>query len=78
MVIEVISGNLLNTAELVAPTECIELLTADPTDNKVLECACECNADYIVTGDRHLLDLKEFRGIKIVRPAEFLRLFKRP
>jgi len=45
----------------------------DPSDNKILECALEAEADYIVSGDRHLLDLREYRGIKILSSGEFLR-----
>jgi len=43
----------------------------DPEDNMVLECALEGHAQYIVSGDKDLLELKEFRGIRIVRAAEF-------
>ena len=46
----------------------------DPDDNMVLECALEGHAQYIVSGDKDLLELKEFRGIRIVRAAEFLNL----
>jgi predicted nucleic acid-binding protein len=43
----------------------------------VLECALAAEADYIVSGDKkHLLALREFRGISIVSPAEFLRKIK--
>jgi predicted nucleic acid-binding protein len=42
--------------------------------NKILECAIEGNADYIVTGDKHLLDIKEYSGIKIVKANEILTL----
>jgi|SRR3989338_586863 len=45
----------------------------DPTDNKVIETAFDGQVDYIITGDPDLLDLKEFRGIKIVNPDEFLK-----
>jgi predicted nucleic acid-binding protein len=38
-----------------------------------LECAGASGAELIVTGDRHLLVLKEFEGIRIIRLAEFLR-----
>ena len=44
----------------------------DPDDNKIVECAVSCGADYIVTGDRHLLDIKEYKGIKIVTAKQFL------
>ena len=46
----------------------------DPDDNMVLECALEGHAQYIVSGDKDLLELKEFRGIRIVRAVEFLNL----
>lgn len=44
-------------------------------DRHILECAAAAKADYIVSGDKkHILPLKEFRGIKIVSPAEFLKI----
>lgn len=46
----------------------------DKKDNKIVECAFDGEVDYIVTGDPDLLDLKEFRGIKIVKAKEFLDL----
>lgn len=51
-----------------------EEINDDPDDNKFLECAVSVSANYIVSGDGHLLNLKEFRGIKIVNPAEFIKL----
>jgi len=44
----------------------------DKTDDKYLECGIAANADYIISGDKHLLELKEYRGIKIVTAAEYL------
>jgi len=44
----------------------------DTDDNKYLECAAAANAEYIVSGDIHLLELKKFHGIKIVRAAEYI------
>ena len=44
----------------------------DKKDNKIIECAFDGKADYIVTGDPDLLILKEFRGIKIITAREFL------
>ncbi len=52
----------------------IDAIKNDPTDNRILECALEGNAGYIITGDEHLLKLKNFRGIKILSPEEFLRM----
>ena len=47
----------------------------DEADNRILECAFDNRADLVVTGDRHLLKLRRFEGIPIVRLADFLRLF---
>ena len=54
----------------------LEVVKADPDDDKILECAVEGSADLIVSGDRHLTRLKSFRGIGIVRPIDFHRTFK--
>jgi len=51
-------------------------LLKDVPDNRILECARGCNADLIVTGDKHLLSLKEFEGIGIARIADFLHIFR--
>jgi putative PIN family toxin of toxin-antitoxin system len=61
-------------ATLVKPASRINVLEDEP-DNRILECAVSAAADAIVTGDRHLLALKRFRGIAIVRLADFLRMF---
>lgn len=61
-------------SEVVKPKERIELISSDTEDNKFLEVALEANVNFIVSGDKHLLDLKEFRGIKIIKAEKFLRL----
>jgi uncharacterized protein len=45
----------------------------DPDDDMFLECACEGNADYIISGDKHLLVLNPFEGIQILSPGDFVR-----
>ena len=45
----------------------------DPQDDKFLGCAVGAEADFIVSGDRHLLKLKEYEGIPIVTPANLLK-----
>lgn len=56
---------------VVYPAERITAVTDDPADNLVLEAAVAGRADSIVTGDRHLLRLEQFRGIPIMTPAGF-------
>jgi hypothetical protein len=51
-------------------------VTFDEEDNKFLECAMEGKVDYIVSGDKHLLSLKEFKGIKIINVNKFLKMLK--
>jgi len=60
-------------AEIVVPKISLQVIKADPDDDKFLECAVEGGADLIVSGDRHLTRLKSFRGIGIVWPIDFQR-----
>jgi hypothetical protein len=52
------------------------VVQADPADDIYIAAAAEGLADYIVSGDRHLLDLGEHEGIRIVTPREFLDLLE--
>jgi len=52
----------------------ISAISEDPTDNKFIECAVAADAKYIISGDRHLLNLKAYKGIRILPPAEFLKV----
>lgn len=65
---------ILEYAEVVMPVRRIQAVKDDPEDDKILECAVAAGAEYIVTGDPHLLDLGNFEGTKIVKPADFLKL----
>ena len=57
-------------------TDFPEIITEDPDDNIVLATASEGQAGYIVSGDKHQLKLKEYRGIKIVAVKEMLELLR--
>ena len=48
-------------------------LSADPDDNKFIDCAVSGGADYIVSGDAHLLDLISVLNVKVLKPNEFLK-----
>jgi len=56
----------------VSSTETLDVVKADPVDNRILECAVAAGSDVIVTGDAHLLQLGAYRGIKIMKVADFL------
>jgi putative PIN family toxin of toxin-antitoxin system len=67
--------SLLEKDALVVPgrTEISGVIPNDPDDEQVLVCAVEGQADLIVSGDRHLLELEEYRGIPIVTARQFLQ-----
>lgn len=55
------------------PDIAIRAVSADRTDDKVIECAVSARADVIISGDKHLLNLKKYRTIPIIKPAEFIK-----
>jgi putative PIN family toxin of toxin-antitoxin system len=59
-------------AVLVEPSDAVQVVRADPADDRVLEAAGAFGADVIVSGDRHLLDLGTWREIQIISPAELI------
>lgn len=65
---------LVQTAEVVNVTSKLKVVEADPKDNMVIETAYNGGADMIVTGDSHLLALKDFKGIKIAPVEQMLAL----
>ncbi len=62
-------------SHIVIPNVTLKEVKNDPDDDKFLECAITANVDFIISGDEHLLQIKEFRGIKIINPADFIALF---
>ena len=65
---------LKKIAAVVEPDIIIKAVHEDPTDNIILECAVFSGSDVIVSGDKHLLNLKKYKTIPIITPAELLRL----
>lgn len=72
--VAVIIARVYRKAEFVFPQEQIANIQPDPKDDRFLEAAIAGNADFVVSGDKHLLDLKEFRSIQIITGREFLDL----
>ena len=64
--------NLRTHARHVETKSKIFVVIDDPTDNIFLECALDGSADFIISGDKHLLAIKVYKGVEIMRAGEFL------
>jgi putative PIN family toxin of toxin-antitoxin system len=62
---------LSDLAAIVHPAKRIHVL-ADEADNRIIECAVSGKADAIVTGDKEMLDLRDYPGIKVISLKEYL------
>jgi putative PIN family toxin of toxin-antitoxin system len=67
-------GLLKRMTLLVHPELRIKAVRADSTDDKIIECAVTAGADAIISGDKHLLNLKKYKNIPMMKPAELLRI----
>jgi len=65
---------LFNSAEVVDVKSKLKVVEEDPKDDVVVETAVDGRADFIVTGDGHLLKLERFMGVKIMSVEEALRI----
>jgi len=70
-------SDLLSIMSLVEGKKAIELIAEDPTDNNYLSCAVDAKADFIVSGDTHLLNLGEYEGTQIITPTQFLGVLEK-
>jgi putative PIN family toxin of toxin-antitoxin system len=71
---ELTASDIKEISSLVVPTQKVDVVKEKGADNRILECAVEGKVQYIISGDkRHLLPLKEYKGIKIVSSAQFLK-----
>ena len=67
---------LHDLCQVVSPREKVLAVIDDPDDNIILECALSADADIIVTGDSHLLHLRQWRDIQILLPSDFLKILE--
>jgi len=63
---------IIFSSKVVYPKKKLNIVKEDPSDNKIIECALEAKASFIISGDKHLLNIKKYKGIKIVSPKEIL------
>jgi hypothetical protein len=59
-----------------ATTPSLKIIEQDPDDNMFIECAVALGCSHIISGDKHLQQVKNYIGIKIVNPKEFLIQFQ--
>ena len=64
-------------ADMVKGVVHIAEITADPDDDKYIAAALEGHAGFVVSGDRHLLELQEYEGVRIVTPRMFLSMLRK-
>ena len=65
-------ADYVDATDLVTPLAAPPVIAADPDDDQVIAAALAAQADLIVSGDRHLLALGTYQGIRVVTPAEAL------
>lgn len=64
--------NVIENSKVVSPRHKLDIIREDPADNKVLECARHCRADFILSGNTHLLRLRKLDDTKIITPRKFM------
>ena len=72
-VAEAIHG-LLSIATITSGSEIAQGACLGPADDMVLSCALEGRADFIISGDQDLIELESYEEVKIVTPANFLKI----
>jgi len=66
-----------NFSQKIVHNNIIENVSRDMDDNKILKCAFEGNVEFIITGDKDLLVLREYKSIKILNPKEYLEIIEK-
>jgi len=73
--IRFIIESYLKYSKQVTPLIKLNVITEDPEDNIILECAETARVNYIISGNDHLKNLKSYKGIKIVSPKTFIEIY---
>jgi putative PIN family toxin of toxin-antitoxin system len=73
---QILLADLESRALKFSPTVKVDIIADDP-DNRLLELAETCQADYIVTGNTHDFTMTEYKGTKIASPKEFFELLNK-
>lgn len=70
----IIKYEILPYFEIVEVVKDVKGICRDPEDDKFISCAISGSADYIVSGDKDLFDLKQYKSIKIIKASDFLKM----
>lgn len=66
--------NIFKKGELIKPKTHVSVVEEDHQDDKYLDCAISGKTKYIITNDNHLLKLTKYNSIRIIKPADFVKL----
>ena len=69
--------SISNLATVFKTTPWLQVISDDP-DNRILECALKAAADFVVTGDKHLLKLRSYKHLEIIRLSTFITMLHQP
>ena len=65
-------ARIVKSSTMVRTWRTVRKISEDDADNRILECALYAKADFILSGDKHILRLGQFKGAKILSPRKFL------
>ena len=68
---------VLKIAKFVKVKDKVQVIHEHSADNKFLECALAAKADYIISGDKHLLNVVAYKKIKMLLASDFLKLIEK-
>jgi putative PIN family toxin of toxin-antitoxin system len=71
--IEELTEAILDITEIIPVTGELENIITDPKDNPIIETALLAKADFLVTGDKHILALRKYRNVQIITVGQFLK-----
>lgn len=63
-------------SDIVKPSQTLSGICRDPDDDNILSCILAASSDYLDTGDSDLLQMRDFRGTRIITPRDFEILFE--
>ena len=72
--VEMIAEEILPFFEVVEVRQEVKGICRDPADDKFISCAVSAGADFIVTGDKDLMEIKKYRSVKVLSASDFLEM----